>query len=99
MTKGKTQNERLLVLLRERGEVGVTPMEAFASVGTMRLAARIADLRAAGYDIVTTKRDTRQRYATYVLRRPYASYALSMNAKPSLPEKSELELRYEWGDR
>jgi hypothetical protein len=46
-----TQNEELLDLLRYKGDRGVTPMEALEEVGTMRLAARIHDLRAAGHRI------------------------------------------------
>ncbi len=48
-----TQNEAVLALLRERGDGGITALEALHAVGTFRLAARIADLRAEGHDIHT----------------------------------------------
>jgi hypothetical protein len=47
-----TQTEEVLALLRERPD-GVTAMEALEEVGTSRLAARIADLKAAGYAITS----------------------------------------------
>lgn len=47
------QNEAVLALLRERGDGGITALEALHAVGTFRLAARIADLRAEGHDIRT----------------------------------------------
>jgi len=40
-----TQNERIVRLLRERGDRGLTPLEALNVVGSFRLAARIADIR------------------------------------------------------
>lgn len=69
MTDNPTQTERILALLRERGRIGLTPKEALAEVGTMRLAARIADLRAAGHDITTETFTTPNgaRVARYVL--------------------------------
>lgn len=45
-----TQTDELLALLRERPE-GITPLEALEEIGTMRLAARVYDLRAMGYRI------------------------------------------------
>jgi len=65
----KSQTERILALLRERGRLGLTPKEALAEVGTMRLAARIADLRAAGHLISTETFTTPNgaRVARYVL--------------------------------
>ena len=45
------QTDALLALLRERGPLGVTPLEALEAIGSFRLAARIFDLRAEGYDI------------------------------------------------
>jgi hypothetical protein len=47
----RSQNARLLDLLRANGERGVTPREALDEIGTMRLAARIRELREAGHDI------------------------------------------------
>lgn len=40
-----TQTERVINLLRLRGDRGLTPLEAQDLVGTMRLAARIADAK------------------------------------------------------
>ena len=47
-----TQNERILALLRSHPE-GITPLQALEVVGSFRLAARIWELKAAGYDIRT----------------------------------------------
>ena len=46
----ETQNEQVLRLLRQRPE-GLTALEALQLVGSMRLAARVADLKAQGHDI------------------------------------------------
>ena len=69
MTRKLSQNKRILALLRERGRYGITPKEALTEVGTMRLAARIADLRAAGHVIHTQTITTLggARVARYVL--------------------------------
>lgn len=45
----KTQNELILEYMKEHG--GITPAEALNHCGSMRLSARIHDLRAMGYDI------------------------------------------------
>lgn len=64
------QTTLVLRLLRERGAAGVTPLDAlFGDPHSFRLAARIWDLRHAGYDItrewyVTERGD---RVARYVL--------------------------------
>lgn len=67
-----TQNDRVLDLLRSRGPRGITALDALEHVGSMRLAARIADLRALGYDIdsemVPTARGAR--VARYTLHEP-----------------------------
>lgn len=49
----KAQTAAVLALLRERGSAGVTPLEAFAAVGTWRLGARIYELRRDGYAVDT----------------------------------------------
>ena len=41
----RSQSDQLYQLLKERGEEGVTALEALKLVGTMRLAARMYDLR------------------------------------------------------
>jgi hypothetical protein len=60
----------VLELLREQGVDGVTPALALTEVGTMRLAARIAELRAEGHDIVNIgwTTPTGKHVALYVLR-------------------------------
>lgn len=68
-----TQTERVLALLRERGERGLTPLEALDYVGSFRLGARIWELRQAlGQDeeIVTERARTvtGKSIARYVLR-------------------------------
>ena len=65
----RTQREMLLDHLRINGARGVTPGDAY-EWGCMRLAARIADLRAEGFDIVTETVTTGggARVARYVLR-------------------------------
>ena len=55
MTTLATQNELLLDLLRVRGRHGVTPMDALTGVGSFRLAARVYDLRQAGYEITSSR--------------------------------------------
>ena len=82
-----TQNEAVLELLREQGTDGVTPILALTEVGTLRLAARIADLREQGYVITTYdhKTATGKRVAKYVLRHPHPL--------------TETEMRFAWGDR
>jgi hypothetical protein len=47
----KPQTRAVLALLRERGSRGVTPLDALEVVGSFRLAARVSELRAAGYDV------------------------------------------------
>jgi hypothetical protein len=41
----ETQNQRIVDLLRDRGERGLTPVEALGLVGSFRLAARVNDIR------------------------------------------------------
>jgi hypothetical protein len=67
-----TQKERILDMLRIAGTTGITPWDALFPVdeggaGCMRLAARIADLRADGWDIETR---TAGGFARYVLYEP-----------------------------
>ena len=80
-----TQTTEVLRLLRERGEAGLTPIEALEEVGSFRLAARIADAKALlGPDEeIVTVRATEERsgktFARYVLRkrvRPFVQEAL-----------------------
>ena len=66
-----SQTDAILRLLRDNPD-GITAMDALHECGSFRLAARIADLRAAGNDIsaemVTT--DSGKRVARYRLARP-----------------------------
>ena len=49
-----TQTADVLALLRSRRAEGLTSLDALRLVGSFRLAARIADLHAAGYVISST---------------------------------------------
>lgn len=63
-----SQNRAVLALLRERGRDGVTPLEALDRIGTLRLGARVWDLRKEGHLIVNKwKTVGRKRVACYVL--------------------------------
>ena len=48
-----SQTAALLALLRKNGDHGVTALEALDSIGTLRLAARVADLRGNGHFVTT----------------------------------------------
>ena len=61
----KSQAEMILEYLRKFGEI--TPLEALSAIGCFRLSARIADLRADGYNITTTIAKGKKQYATYKL--------------------------------
>ena len=65
-----SQQDALLVMLREKGDEGVTPLEALDRIGSFRLAAVVFDLRADGHDIETRWYTTPggKRVARYVLR-------------------------------
>ena len=56
----RTQNERLLDYLEEHGRI--TQREAMEELGIMRLAARIADLRAMGHVIARRTVKVSNRY-------------------------------------
>ena len=68
-----TQTDAILELLRDHGDDGVTPYDALMIVGSMRLAARIAELRAAGYliDTRTLSLANGKHCARYVLLAPH----------------------------
>lgn len=85
----KPQTGATLVLLRVRGEDGLTPDEARRWAGTDRLAARVSELRAEGHDIETTWQTVNgKRFARYVIR----------ERKPQQP-LTEGEQRILWGNR
>ena len=61
------QTEHVLKLLRERPQ-GLTAMDALNEVGTMRLAARVKELRDQGYVINTTlEKRNGKKFARYRL--------------------------------
>lgn len=67
-----TQTEAVLAELRRRGPAGLTALEAMAAGCGMGLAARVADLKAAGHRIDSTMvtvptRGAPARVARYVL--------------------------------
>jgi len=99
MTHNLSQTERILALLRERGRLGLTPKEALAEVGTMRLAARIADLRAAGHLISTETFTTpnRARVARYVLRNHPMGLFATQEDYAAWHKMTEAEKREAWG--
>ena len=55
-----SQNERILDYMRTHG--GITQMEAIKSIGVMRLASRISDLRRRGYIINDRFKTVTNRY-------------------------------------
>lgn len=59
----KTQNEMTLDYIERYGSI--TPLEALAAFGSMRLGARIWELRHAGYNITTDRADGETPYAIY----------------------------------
>lgn len=66
-----SQNELVLAALKARKQDGITALEALQAVGTMRLSARVYDLRRQGYKITShpyrTVPGERTRVALYVL--------------------------------
>lgn len=60
----ETQCERVLKYMRDFGSI--TPLEAMADLGVMRLAARISDLRRAGYEISRKNETAKNRYGRAV---------------------------------
>ena len=66
-----TQNDRVLRHLKEVGPI--TPLQAMESLGIMRLASRIHDLKWLGYQIVTSRVTTKNRWGERV---SYSKYTL-----------------------
>ena len=77
--KTKTQCEMVFEYIELYGSI--TPIEAFYGINCMRLGARIADLRAEGYDIRTEiASGADKHYAIYSLadgKEHYAIYSLA----------------------
>jgi len=63
----KPLGKKVLHYMRTRG--AISPLVAFSTYGTMRLAACIHDLREAGFEIVTTIKEDEEgdKYASYRL--------------------------------
>lgn len=66
-----TQTEKILAYMRDYGSI--TPLDALAEFGCMRLAARIADIRATGIPITSTMESSKNRYGETVR---YSRYKL-----------------------
>ena len=66
-----TQTEALLGELRKRGSHGITALEALNEIGTLRLAARVHELRKAGHNIVSypfrTRAGDKKQVSLYIL--------------------------------
>ena len=83
--KRASQNKKILAFMEQYGTI--TPKEAEAICGTMRLAARISDLKKQGYEISKTMRyGNGTRWAEYKLEEP------SCATNTGRPEEGE---RYE----
>lgn len=70
-----TQSDRILRHLRDYGSI--TPVEALADYGCMRLGARIYDLKRAGHAITTERVEGRNRYGE---KTHYAKYIMGGDA-------------------
>jgi hypothetical protein len=73
MAYSPTQTQQVIALLRERGDRGLTPLDALDLVGSFRLAARISDAKLLIRDDeeIVTERATGpdgKSFARYVLR-------------------------------
>lgn len=64
-----TQCEKILDYMRVNGSI--TPLDALREFGCMRLASRITDLKARGYDITSKMESNKNRYGDTVR---YARY-------------------------
>lgn len=66
----KPSTAAVLELLRARGPVGATALDALDEAGSFRLAARVAELKADGFDVEATAETTPsgKRVSRYRLR-------------------------------
>jgi len=84
-----TQQEKVLDYMTRFGSI--TPLEAMADLGIMRLAARIWDLKRTGTDIVDMMEEGRNRlgevtrYSRYTLRQVPATSPEERKEEPSRP--------------
>lgn len=67
-----TQNDMVLQYMKDNGSI--TPLEALAELGCMRLASRISDLRLRGIKIISNNETHINRYGKKV---SYARYRLA----------------------
>ena len=72
----QTQSDKVLQYIVENGSI--TPYDAMRDLSCMRLGARIADLRAAGYDIQTDFVTGKNRFGDVT---HYARYSMREGAK------------------
>lgn len=70
-----TQCERVLKYMQDFGSIN--PKQAMEDLGVMRLAARVADLKKAGYKITKRSATGRNRYDEQVV---FAEYRLEENS-------------------
>lgn len=76
-----SQSERILTLLAVRGPAGLTALEALEETGTLRLAARVADLRAAGEPIITkTERTPSGKHVARYIYQPHGPANAGLHA-------------------
>lgn len=66
-----TQCEKILNYIKSNGSI--TPLDALREFGCMRLASRITDIKAQGYDIISKLESNKNRYGDTVR---YARYTL-----------------------
>lgn len=72
--KVMTQCEKVLNYIRLNGSI--TPLDALREFGCMRLASRVTDLKAKGYNIVTKMESHKNRYGDTI---KYARYTIKEN--------------------
>lgn len=66
-------NQKSMILRYMADNGSITPVDAMREFGCMRLAARIADIKADGYEIVKAMENSTNRYGDAVR---YARYSL-----------------------
>jgi len=92
----KPSTAKVYALLKVRGVDGVSPDEARRWAGCDRLAARVAELRADGHEVMTLRETVRgSTYARYVLREPRA--VPTRGVQETWPDWSQGELQEAFG--
>jgi len=69
--KANTQREMIMLYLKENGSI--TALDAMRDLGVLQLAARVAEIRERGVDIITELEGGRNRYGKKIR---YARYRL-----------------------